>query len=196
MRTFKFYYGPMSSGKSTMALQTAHTLELIGEKCLLLTMHDRSGKGLVTSRIGAEKEAIEINGGHDLMKLIEQSGCTSVVCDEVQFYLHKQVDQLARVVDKDVADVFAFGLLADFQTKMFHGTKRCFELADETHRLQLEVRCWCGSRATHNARTKDGDMITEGSQVVVGDVNSNDIGYELLCRKHYMSKETKKKGLV
>lgn len=195
MKTFKFYYGPMSSGKSTMALQTAHTLESIGEKCLLLTMHDRSGKGLVTSRIGAEKPAIEINGGQHLDELIEEHECTTVVCDEVQFYLPKQIDQLASVVDNGIADVFAFGLLADFQAHMFQGTRRCFELADETHRLQLEVRCWCGNRATHNARTQDGDMVTEGSQVVVGDVNTDQIGYELLCRKHYMSQTTKKKGL-
>jgi len=28
--------------------------------------------------------------------------------------------------------------------------------------------CWCGERATHNARTIDGAMVTTGSQVVVG----------------------------
>ncbi|MCU1631636.1 MAG: thymidine kinase, partial [Micrococcaceae bacterium] len=31
--------------------------------------------------------------------------------------------------------------------------------------------CWCGKRATHNARTLDGVMVVEGDQMVVGDVD-------------------------
>ena len=31
--------------------------------------------------------------------------------------------------------------------------------------------CWCGARATHNARTVGGEMVVEGAQVVVGDVS-------------------------
>jgi len=40
----------------------------------------------------------------------------------------------------------------------------------------------CGARATHNARTIGGEMVVEGAQVVVGDVNQAEaIGYEVLC---------------
>ena len=35
--------------------------------------------------------------------------------------------------------------------------------------LQVRSLCWCGNRATHNARTVNGVMVTEGDQVVVGD---------------------------
>ena len=42
------------------------------------------------------------------------------------------------------------------------------------HTLQVEALCWCGERATHNARTEDGVMVTEGEVIVVGDVEDPD----------------------
>ena len=40
--------------------------------------------------------------------------------------------------------------------------------------LQVEALCWCGKRATHNARTVNGEMVTEGEVIVVGDVENED----------------------
>ena len=39
------------------------------------------------------------------------------------------------------------------------------------HVLQVEALCWCGKRATHNARTENGEMVVEGEVIVVGDVD-------------------------
>lgn len=65
------------------------------------------------------------------------------------------------------------------------------ELADRVEVLQVEALCWCGARATHNARTIGGEMVVEGAQVVVGDVNqAEDIGYEVLCRRHHRRRMT------
>ena len=94
-----------------------------------------------------------------------------LICDEAQFYSAAQVEQLARVVDEIEVDVFAFGITADFRTRLFPGSQRLIELADRVQVLQVEALCWCGRRATHNARTVDGVMVTEGAQVVVGDVD-------------------------
>jgi thymidine kinase len=59
--------------------------------------------------------------------------------------------------------------------------------------LQVEALCWCGARATHNARTVDGKMVTEGEQVVVGDVGTtSNVAYEVLCRRHHMRNVTAK----
>ena len=55
--------------------------------------------------------------------------------------------------------------------------------------LQVEALCWCGRKATHNARIVDGVMVVEGEQVVVGDTDGPVQGmveYEVLCRRHYM----------
>jgi thymidine kinase len=120
-----------------------------------------------------------------------------LVCDEAQFYAPPQVDQLARVVDELQVDVFAFGILTDFRTALFPGSARLVELADRMHVLQVEALCWCGKRATHNARTENGEMVTEGDVIVVGDVDDPDqadepavVGYEVLCRQHHRRRLT------
>ncbi|HEX2576356.1 MAG TPA: hypothetical protein VHK88_08410 [Aquihabitans sp.] len=114
-----------------------------------------------------------------------------LVCDEAQFYEPEQVDQLARVVDELGADVHALGLLTDFRGRLFPGTARLLEVADERCELQVEARCWCGARATHNARLLDGTQVYDGDVVVVGDVASDaEVSYELLCRRHWLAGET------
>ena len=87
-------------------------------------------------------------------------------------------------------DVFAFGILSDFRTRLFPGSARLVELADRMNVLQVEALCWCGKRATHNARTEDGVMVVEGEVIVVGDVDSPEgpqaeVAYEVLCRQHH-----------
>jgi thymidine kinase len=97
------------------------------------------------------------------------------------------------VVDEMGVDVFAFGITADFRTRLFPGSQRLVELADRVQVLQVEALCWCGSRATHNARTVAGVMVVEGDQVVVGDTGQvvDDVGYEVLCRRHHMRRQTR-----
>ena len=72
--------------------------------------------------------------------------------------------------------MFAFGILTDFRTQLFAGCGRLVELADRMHVLQVEALCWCGKRATHNARTENGEMVVEGEVIVVGDVDKIDEG--------------------
>jgi thymidine kinase len=126
------------------------------------------------------------------------------------------VEQLARLVDEMDVDVFAFGITSDFRTTLFPGSQRLIELADKVQVLQVEALCWCGRRATQNARTVDGIMVVEGDQVMVGDVAPQHasevpglsdavqpgadleaalgdepvVGYETLCRRHYMRRVT------
>jgi thymidine kinase len=115
-----------------------------------------------------------------------------VIGDEAQFYTPEQIEQLARVVDELAVDVFAFGISTDFRARLFPGAARLVELADRVEVLQVMALCWCGARATHNARTVGGTMVVEGEQVVVGDVDSGAdvVGYEVLCRRHHMRRMT------
>jgi len=123
-----------------------------------------------------------------------------IICDEVQFYTEEQIEQISRLVDELAIDVFAFGILTDFRTRLFPGSRRLVELADRTQVLQVEALCWCGARAIHNARTIDGIMTTEGDQVLVGDVStgnsSGSVAYEVLCRRHYRAGLTAKRAGV
>jgi thymidine kinase len=191
-----YYCGTMDSGKSTLALQTAHNHRSRGRTGLIFTNNDRAGIGVISSRLGLSSPAIEVTPSMDLHKLVVDKLSMGeridyIICDEAQFYESEQIDQLARIVDGISIDVFAFGILADFRTKLFPGSARLVELADRVNTLQVEALCWCGSRATHNARTVGGVMVVEGEQVVVGDVSTGaDVAYEVLCRRHHMRQVT------
>jgi thymidine kinase len=196
MAELVYYCGTMDSGKSTLALQTAHNHQSRGRAGLLFTNRDRAGSGKISSRLGLTSEALEVTEEMDLHKfVVEQLSLGGridyVICDEAQFYAPEQIEQLARIADGLGIDVFAFGILTDFRTKLFPGSARLVELADRVQTLQVEALCWCGERATHNARTLDGVMVTEGEQVVVGDTGGRDVvAYEVLCRRHHMRKVT------
>ena len=89
--------------------------------------------------------------------------------------------------------MFAFGILSDFRTELFEGSRRLVELADRMNVLQVEALCWCGKRATHNARTVNGEMVTQGEVIVVGDVEADlptEVSYEVLCRAHHRRRMT------
>jgi thymidine kinase len=193
MATLRFSFGTMGSGKSTVALQIHHNLSSRDLYGLLLTSLDREGDQ-VTSRLGVAAPAIDVTPDMDLYKLAASHWPIHyLVCDEAQFYSAEQCDQLARVVDELEVEVYAFGLITDFRGRLFEGTQRLLEIADERVPLQVEARCWCGARATHNARVVNGEVVYEGETVMVGDTAApaspplfgDAIRYELLCRRHF-----------
>lgn len=201
-----YFTGPMDSGKSTLALQLDYTQTSAGRKGRLFSSHDRAGESTISSRLGLAKPAIEVTWEFDfwnyvVAQLTSGQRIDYLVCDETQFYSAEQVDQLARIVDELQIDVFAIGLLTDFQTRLFAGSQRLIELCDRIEMLQVRALCWCGARATHNARTVDGEMVLVGDQVVVGDTmpvpdgegeeRPLAVAYEVLCRRHHRRQVTR-----
>ena len=200
MAELTFYCGTMDAGKSTLALQTNHNHSARGRVGRIFTSNDRAGEAILSSRLGLKHDAIEVTDDFDFWRYVVDSlthgaRIDYLICDEAQFYVPRQIDQLARIVDELQIDVFAFGILSDFRTRLFDGSQRLVELADRTHVLQVEALCWCGKRATHNARTENGEMVTEGEVIVVGDVETRDdepaeVAYEVLCRQHHRRRMT------
>ena len=199
MAGLHFYTGTMDSGKSTLALQTNHNHAVRGRVGRIFTMKDRAGEGTLSSRLGLTEDALEVTRDFDFWRYVTNeltSGARVdyLICDEAQFYSSDQIDALARIVDDRDIDVYCFGLLTDFRTKLFEGSARLVELADSLRMLQVEALCWCGRKATVNARTEDGELVFEGEVVVVGDTNGASSGavvaYEVLCRDHYRRKMT------
>jgi thymidine kinase len=192
MAELRFYFGTMGSGKSTQALQINHNLRSRGLKTMLCSQLDRED-GKVSSRLGVSAVAEQVTDSVNVYTLAQRTaevhgGLDAVVADEAQFYSTTQIEQLARIVDEMGVEVYAFGLLTSFQGELFEGTKRLLELADIRSEVQVEARCWCGRRATHNARLVDGSQVYDGQLKVVGDTNVNDdavVSYELRCRDHW-----------
>jgi len=194
-----FFCGTMDSGKSTLALQTAHNHQTRGRKGLIFTSNDRAGVGTISSRLGLKSPAQEVIADLNfhtfvLELLADGIRIDFVVCDEAQFYSENQIEQLATIVDALDIDVFTFGILTDFRTRLFPGSSRLIELADRVNVLQVEALCWCGRRATHNARIINGVMVVEGEQVVVGDTDDDVVAYEVLCRRHHMRQVSSRKS--
>ncbi len=192
MAEFTYFTGPMDCGKSTLALQLDYTYASSGRKGRLFTRHDRAGEATISSRLGLVKAAVEVGADFDFwVYVVDQltggNRIDYLICDETQFYATAQIDQLARIADELQIDVFAVGILTDFQSRLFPGSQRLVELCDRIEVLQVRALCWCGARATHNARTVDGEMVFEGDQMVVGDTerSSDAVAYEVLCRRHH-----------
>ena len=179
-----YFTGPMDCGKSTLALQLDYTQGAAGRKGRLFTSHDRAGESTISSRLGLARPAIEVNWDFDFWHYVV-----------TQLTTGHRIDYLARIVDELQIDVFAIGILTDFATRLFPGSQRLVELCDRVENLQVRALCWCGERATHNARTVNGEMVLVGDQVVVGDTvpvpaggvgeAEQEVAYEVLCRRHH-----------
>ena len=192
--TVKFFHGPMDCGKSTLALQLHYNHARQGRSGLLLTKHDRSGPARISSRIGISSTAIEVDDAQDVGDLVRTEWAQGrrvdyLIVDEAQFFTDEQVDQLAALADDVQIDVFAFGIATDFRGRLFPGSARLFELADEVAPLQVEVLCWCGRIGRFNGRVVDGRIVREGATVLVADTDqaATSVRYQVLCRTHHRS---------
>ncbi|MDT4940633.1 MAG: thymidine kinase [Pseudonocardiales bacterium] len=202
MADLLYFTGTMDCGKSTLALQMDHNHKARGRLGRIFTSNDRAGESTLSSRLGLEADAIEVRPDFDFWQyvvgeLTHGGRVDYAVCDEAQFYQPEQIEQLARLVDELQIDVFCFGILTDFRAALFPGSARLVELADRMELLQVEALCWCGERATHNARTVGGEMVTEGEQLAVGDIENKhngfpaaEMAYEVLCRRHHRRRLT------
>ena len=190
-----FYYGPMGSSKSLRLLTTAYDFEEKGVQIMVLkpALDTRDGEGVIRSRAGLERKCIMVDKDVNLYKAIKAyknvlasqlETLRWVIIDECQFLTEEQVDQLSDAVDFLDVNVMCFGLRTDFQSHLFPGSKRLFELADDIE--EIKSTCECGERKTSiNARfDENGEIIIEGSQVEIG---GND-KYRAICRKCWKDK--------
>jgi thymidine kinase len=185
----------MNGGKSLNLLSTAYNLEENDIQIMVLkpSLDTRDGEGVIRSRAGLERKCIMIDEDVNLYKAIKAyrnvlasqlESLKWVIVDEAQFLTEEQVDQLSDVVDFLDINVMCFGLRTDFQSHLFPGSKRLFEIADDLE--EIKSSCECGEKKSSiNARfDENGEIITEGSQVEIG---GND-KYKAICRKCWKNK--------
>ena len=189
MAKLYFYYAAMNAGKSTVLLQTDFNYRERGMGTILFTaaIHDRSGHGIIDSRIGITARADTFEPGTDLWEQIQaqirKRPVDVVLVDESQFMTRDQVYQLASVCDDFGKPVLAYGLRTDFQGNLFEGSAALLALADKL--VELKAICECGRKATMNLRVDaDGHAVRAGAQTEIG---GND-RYLALCRRHFMER--------
>ena len=189
MAKLYFRYGAMGSSKTANALMVRFNYIERGQSVILLKPRTdtRDGVRKIHSRIGLEADAMFID---EFLEMVEREWTAGmkpdtacVIVDEVQFLSESQVDRLSDVVDIYGVPVICYGLRTDFQSRLFPGSRRLFELADVIE--EIPTVCWCGHRAHFNARVADGKVVTEGEQVFLGGNES----YVPLCRKHFKAQD-------
>ncbi len=203
MAKLYFKYGAMGSSKSANALMAEYNYAERGKKVILAKsrIDTREEKKLIRSRIGLEHDCIYLEellnqGIEEKLALISANPhseaalkikkelcegellCDAIIVDEAQFASVEQIDLLSDIVDFLDIPVLCYGLRADFQNKAFPGSLRLLEIADLME--EIKTVCWCGRKATCNARYNENGIIRQGAQIEIG---AND-KYVALCRKH------------
>lgn len=192
MAKLYFKYGAMGSSKTAQALITKFNYEERGMKVWLIkpSIDNRDGIDEVASRIGLHQKCLTIYPEDSIWEIFaEQSGIDVIITDECQFFTPEQIDDLRRIVDEYSLPVLCFGLRTDFQTHLFPGSARLFEVADSI--TEIKTVCDCGSKAIVNARiSPDGRIITHGEQVMVGGNES----YKAMCHACWKKKIKEQDG--
>ena len=190
MSKLYFKFGAMASSKTANALMTRFNYEEKGNHVWLIKPDldnrddyvDDNGirVTVVKSRIGLSAVADVVARDEDILRRFasvrDSAPVDVIICDECQFLTAEQVDQLKYIAECCDTPVLCFGLRSDFQTKLFDGSKRLFEIADSI--TEIKSVCRCGKKAIVNARLgADGRVVVEGDQIEIG---GND-KYEGMC---------------
>lgn len=186
-----FRYGTMGSAKTALLLTTAYNFEERGLTylCMKPAIDTREGESVIRSRIGIERRCEWIYPETDIYRKVRQLFRDTdkfiewFLIDEVQFLSAAQIDQLARIVDDFGSNVICYGLRTDFQSNLFEGSRRLFEIADTID--EIKSTCHCGRKTIINARIDaQGNFVSEGAQVEIG----GDDRYVAVCRKCWRNK--------
>ena len=181
MAKLYFRYGAMGSSKTANAIMVQYNYVERGQKVLMVKprLDTRDGARTVRSRSGLETECVFMEEVPDL----PLDDIDRVIVDEAQFLTKEQVAFLVHIVDDLNIPVIAYGLRADFQGNFFEGSQWLMAWADTIE--EVKTICWCGKKATCNARVFNGKVVKEGDQILLGG-NSQ---YVSLCRRHWASGE-------
>jgi len=181
MAKLYFRYGAMGSSKTANAVMVQYNYRERGCEVLMLKpkLENRDGATIVRSRCGLEAECRYVED----LDQISLDGIACVIVDEAHFLTIAQVRRLVDIVDERDIPVICYGLRTDFRGELFEGSRELLCWADTIE--EIKTICWCGRKATFNARVHDGKIVRHGEQIMLGG-NST---YISLCRRHWKSGE-------
>lgn len=187
MAKFHFFYSVMNAGKSTHLLQAAHNYSADGRNVLLFTsaIDDRSGVGVISSRIGLSAQATAVSTTDNLLEIVREmhdlQGVQAVLMDEVQFMEPEHIRQASEIVDELNIPVMAYGLKNNALGTLFSPSiVEVLALADQI--TELKQICHCDRKATMILRYDRKGFIDRTGPVVEVGAESR---YVSVCRRHY-----------
>lgn len=181
MAKLYFRYGAMGSSKTANAIMVQYNYHERGQNALMLKpcLDNRDGERIVGSRSGLSAPCSYV----EELDSIDLSAYDCIIVDECQFLKKEQVQRLVDIVDTMNIPVICYGLRADFQGNLFEGSTWLMAWADTIE--EIKTVCWCGRKATFNARVFDGRVVKSGEQILLGGNES----YVALCRRHWATGE-------
>lgn len=197
-----FIFGTMASGKTENLIKDYISVENEGKHALIWNSAlDSRHEGFVSSRnknfndiqaslyknttnlfnkffIELAKRNWQISNSKD------SSEHTFLFVDEAQFLTEQQVDQLSMLADFEDVTVNCYGLRTDFNGYLFEGSKRLFELADNSFEIGTYCRRCETKPAIFSARFYNEKLYNgEDKQIMIDD--DEKIEYVPLCRACY-----------
>jgi len=204
MSKLYFRYGAMGSAKTAQALMLAYNYKERGHNILMFKprIDNREGVDIIKSRCGLESKDVflfdkninlfntiwdksslkfDIDWDSRSLDCIYKFKNDIVIVDESQFLTKDQVLQLAEFVDYTHMNIFCYGLRTNFKGELFEGSQWLMAYSDSIE--EIKTICWCGKKATFNARICNGKVVRDGEEILIGGNDS----YISLCRRHWKS---------
>jgi thymidine kinase len=182
--------GPMFSEKSGELIKRCLLAQNYqGKKVVVYKpmLDNRYSKDEVVSRIGLRIMAHRLEqdlGKADLQAVYAFCADADIVAfDEAQFFSHELVGLVEHFLSEG-KHVIVAGLNLDFLGKPFGHLDEILLFSDEIEMKSAFCAC-CGRPAMYTQRLVDGQPVTEGDLVLIGDTES----YEPRCRLCYVKKQ-------
>lgn len=190
MTKLYFRYGCVTSSKTLNLLSVAHNYTSQNKNVYIFKpkMDDRFGEEIVMSKCGLNKKAdLLIDNDTDIINFLsnnEKVDC--ILVDEVQFLDPKHIVQLRLSTSIFNIPIICYGLLTDFKTNLFPGSKRLIEICDTLE--NVKTTCfYCNKKGVLNLK-HHGDKIVP----ITDDQNSIELGsvelYSSVCFNCYNEK--------
>lgn len=179
MSNVGLFVGPMGCGKSTLLMQDLYNAG--NSQSVVFT---GSEFPVIDSRIAGKIHAYTARRWFEFKAILNDSEMPKYIfVDECQFISAESGRGLCKFADDNNIKVRFYGLLSDFQGKMFPGVTSILPLADEFVTLPALIPCSCGGNGSINARIVNGEIQAEGSQILEADIEEAEVYYQVMCRK-------------
>ncbi len=184
MAKLYFKFGAMGGGKTLDLIRVYYNYLEKGAIPLVYKpeIDTRDDKDIIKSRTGDKIKCSLIGNDtsiKELFKDFNKENCDVILIDECNFLKEHHIDDLKDIVMEKDIPILCYGLMTNFQSYLFEGSKRLVEIADKLD--EIKSVCWCGRKATQNTRVIDGKIVKTGDEIFVGGNES----YVPLCYRHF-----------
>lgn len=187
-RDCKIIVGTMNASKSAQLLMRAYNLERQGKKVLCFKPStDTRSKEISSRAIQETRTAIEISLDDEPLKIVEiiqKQNPDAVFVDELQFFSEEQVEIFARSFSAFDFDLYAYGLLIDYNGNLFLPIKKALECGFSMQTIDMQCD-YCYHDATHHILYINGEMYTDNHGITVENTKDDKQEYKSVCFSCY-----------